>query len=189
VVKAAGFSSFSSEAAPSVGRLDAEQNHCRFGKLRSGWSVNKFSILAAFVAVLTAGGAQAQWLETTIYLDDSLSVMHVPTALAYDSVGNTVYIGGEGGCVLAFNGTTNSEVGRATTGSGIRALCCNPLDGKVYSANLNDDNLTVIDEVTHQAIATVATGQNPFALCYDQQNDKIYCANQNGALRGFVWVV
>ena len=57
------------------------------------------------------------------------------------------------------------------------ALCYNPQDDKVYCANDNGDNVTVIDGASNQVIATVAAGSEPSALCYNPQNNKVYCAN------------
>ena len=66
---------------------------------------------------------------------------------------------------------------RVTTGAGPQALCYNPQNSRVYSANYDSDNVTVIDGVTDSVVATVAAGNFPAALCYNPTNNKVYCAN------------
>jgi YVTN family beta-propeller protein len=61
--------------------------------------------------------------------------------------------------------------------SGPWALCHNPQNNMVYSANRDSDNVTVIDGATNQVITTVTAGTYPYALCYNPQNNKVYCAN------------
>ena len=63
------------------------------------------------------------------------------------------------------------------SGSAPSALCCNPQNNKIYSANLGGD-VTVIDGATNQVIATVTVvGDWPQALGYNPQNNRVYCAN------------
>jgi DNA-binding beta-propeller fold protein YncE len=89
----------------------------------------KLKILLATALLLCAG--RAQWLEKTIILD-SLQ----PSCLVYDSVSNTLYVGGMvynwSNSVYAIDGTTNQIVARIQAGSQGTALCCNSRNDKVY---------------------------------------------------------
>ncbi|KPJ72170.1 hypothetical protein AMJ52_07195 [candidate division TA06 bacterium DG_78] len=62
------------------------------------------------------GIANAQWLETTIYLPDNLGSMGSPWCLAYNSTSNAVYTGGGGGYVFVIDGETNQRIARIAAG-------------------------------------------------------------------------
>jgi YVTN family beta-propeller protein len=137
-----------------------------------------------FASALLAVGcllsiAPGQWLETTIMLPDSLCGLRHPRCLTYNSVNNTICVGGDDGeCVLAIDGATNQKIARIPTGSYGIALCYNPTNNKVYCANSWSDDVTVIDGASNSVITTVAAGDYPCALCYNPQNNKVYGANE-----------
>jgi DNA-binding beta-propeller fold protein YncE len=82
----------------------------------------------------------AQWLETTIYIPDSLCRIYGPHAVTYNSINNTIYVGGDGGnCVIAIDGTTNEKIALIPAGSNTRALVYNPINNKVYCTNSEND--------------------------------------------------
>jgi YVTN family beta-propeller protein len=56
-------------------------------------------------------------------------------------------------------------------------LVYNPTNNKVYCANWDSDNVTVIDGATNAVITTIAVGSWPCALVYNPTNNKVYCAN------------
>ena len=58
------------------------------------------------------------------------------------------------------------------------ALCYNPSNNKVYSANQLTNSVSVIDGATNAVLAHVAVDSFPFALCYDSKDNLIYCANR-----------
>lgn len=60
------------------------------------------------------------------------------------------------------------------------ALCYSTQSDRVYSANLDQGTVTVIDGATNQIIKTVTTGAYAWVLCYNPTNDKVYCANAEG---------
>jgi len=61
------------------------------------------SIVLCICCCLSA--AHSQFLEKTLYLPDSLGGLVGPRCLVYDSVNNTIYVGGaEGNCVIALMG-------------------------------------------------------------------------------------
>ena len=134
------------------------------------------------VACCLLSVVKAQWLETTIQLPDTFGWFATPQCLAYNSTNNVIYVGsqyaGSGyGGVHAIDGASNRLVARIPTESGVRALCYNPTDNRIYGAIYSCDSVTVIDGATNGVIATVAAGTSPSALCYNPQNDKVYCAN------------
>jgi YVTN family beta-propeller protein len=79
------------------------------------------------------------------------------------------------------DGATNGVTATVAAGDGPCALCYNPTNNKIYSANRNGNYVTVIDGATNGVITVVATDSNPCALSYDVANNKVYCANQRGA--------
>jgi len=140
--------------------------------------MNKFLIPAMVLTSLMAGTAQAQWLDTTLYL----GVGSEPCALVFDSVNNKVYCANRNSeNVSVIDGASNQVIATVAVGSEPSALCYNPQDNKVYCANWANGNTTVIDGATNQVITTVAVGSEPRALCYNLQDNKVYCANDVSA--------
>ncbi len=133
------------------------------------------------VICLLAVTASGQWLETTIYLPDSLSGLANPGSLTWNTANNTVYVGGYSPCVFAIDGHTDKKIARIPAGSNVAALCYNPNGNKVYCANIDSNSVTAIDGETNRVIATVPVGDEPRALCYDPQERKIYCMNTGGS--------
>ena len=120
----------------------------------------------------------SQWLETTIYLSDSLSGMAYPQAFTYNATNNKIYVGGEyGNCVIVIDGETNQKIAKIPAGRGIYSLCWNSTNNKVYCANKYSNNVTVIDGATNQVITTIQVGRYPWTLVWNSTNNKVYCAN------------
>ncbi len=51
----------------------------------------------------------------------------------------------------------------------------NPASNKVYCANTQDHNVTIIDGETNQVIAVVEVGEYPFRLAWNSRENKVYC--------------
>jgi YVTN family beta-propeller protein len=64
-----------------------------------------------------------------------------------------------------------------SAGNDPRAICVNPSTNKIYVANYNSDNVTVIDGAT-DSTTTVVAGDAPFAICINPNTNRIYTANQ-----------
>ncbi|MEO0136041.1 MAG: FlgD immunoglobulin-like domain containing protein [candidate division WOR-3 bacterium] len=124
--------------------------------------------------------ATAQWLETTIYIPDSLCGVIEPCAFTYNSTNNKIYVGGGGSRVIVIDGATNQKIAAIPVGVKISDLCYNPTNNKVYCANEYSDNVTVIDGATDSVITTIRVGSQPCALCYNSTNNKVYCASYYG---------
>jgi YVTN family beta-propeller protein len=135
-----------------------------------------------FLICLIFAIGQAQWLETTIYLPDSLTGVVYPQAFTYNVTNNTIYVGGEyGKCIIVIDGATNEKIARIQAGNNIKALCWNSINNKVYSANYDDDNVTIIDGTTNSVITTLSVGSGPCGLSYNPTDSKIYCANEDSS--------
>ena len=65
------------------------------------------------------------------------------------------------------------------TGDGPTAVAVNPNTNKIYVANQNSNNVTVIDGATNNTV-TVATGIGPDAVAVNPVTNKIYVANASG---------
>ena len=119
--------------------------------------------------------ANAQWLETTICISDSVGY---PKCLAYNSTNNTVYAGGDGECVIAIDGETNQRIAWIPAGEAIHDLVWNSTNNKVYSANYYSNSVTIIDGATNSVIAAIPVGNYPRALVWNSINNRTYVANE-----------
>lgn len=55
----------------------------------------------------------AQWLETTIYVPDSLCGVISPRAFTYNGTNNKIYVGGwNGNSVVVIDGATDTKIAR-----------------------------------------------------------------------------
>lgn len=103
--------------------------------------------------------AHSQWLEQTIFLPDAVGKWAWRWCLVYDSTNNTIYVGAAAGdCVSAINGATNQRIAQVPSASDAQALCYNPTDNKVHSANHYIGNVTVIDGAADSITTTVPAG-------------------------------
>lgn len=64
---------------------------------------------------------------------------------------------------------------RITVGKNPVEILYLPGHHRVYSANQNSNNISVIDAATNEVIDTISTGYIPGELCYNPINDKLYC--------------
>jgi len=122
-------------------------------------------IVGITLGLLSVTMSNAQWLETTIYLPDSLGGVGLPWAAEYNPTNNKIYIGGENGRdVVVIDGATNMKIARIPAGKWVRALCYNSTNNKIYAASYMDHNITVIDGATNAVIDTIPVSSTPFAL-------------------------
>ena len=84
-----------------------------------------------------------------------------PTAIAINSVTNTIYVANSGGpgLVSIINGKTNQST-YVNAGKGPRSLAVNPVTNKVYVANFDGNTVTAIDGGTN-ATTTIPVGETP----------------------------
>jgi len=57
-----------------------------------------------------------------------------------------------------------SVTATVAAGTSPRAVAINPVTNKIYVANTNSNNVTVIDGATNTVVTTVAVGSTPFAV-------------------------
>ncbi len=120
-----------------------------------GHRIPGFFLITTLCSLLPAP-LYCQWLETTIYMPDSLCGVVYPQAFTYNETNNKIYVGGEyGDCVIVIDGANNQKIARIPAGNKIRALCWNSADNKVYCANHYSDNLTVIYGANNSVINNI----------------------------------
>jgi YVTN family beta-propeller protein len=81
------------------------------------------------------------------------------------------------GLLFPSAGRAQTAVGNLAVGTAPVALAANPVTNKIYVANLNSNNVTVIDGATN-IMTTVAAGTNPNAVAVNQVTNKIYVTNE-----------
>ena len=142
---------------------------------REGWGPGRLLLCACAVALLLgATKARAQYVEATIMLPDTLGGLRRPWSIAYSTVSNRVYVGCEEG-VFAVDATTNERLARVTTNGWVIELCYNPQNDKIYCADIDNGNVTVIACGTDSIIAR--RGDYTRAFCYNPAYNKVYCAS------------
>jgi YVTN family beta-propeller protein len=62
-------------------------------------------------------------------------------------------------------------------GTGPKSVALNPVTNRIYVANYNSNNVTVIDGATNTTLITVATGAGPSQVAVNSVTNKIYVAN------------
>ncbi|MDQ6420513.1 X2-like carbohydrate binding domain-containing protein [Paenibacillus sp. LHD-117] len=74
--------------------------------------------------------------------------------------------------------SADSSLNAVATGTSPWAVAVNPVTNKIYVANMNSNNVTVIDGASN-ITTTVATGTKPQAITVNPVTNKIYVANNN----------
>ncbi|MCA3021819.1 MAG: putative Ig domain-containing protein, partial [Rhodocyclaceae bacterium] len=78
--------------------------------------------------------------------------------------------------VLAFN-HPSANAQTLPAGTNPRAIAVHPMTSKIYVANENSGNVTVIDGATNTITTNVTVGTNPFAVAVNPVTNKVYVAN------------
>ncbi|MEO0005420.1 MAG: YncE family protein, partial [candidate division WOR-3 bacterium] len=119
----------------------------------------------------------SQWLETTIYLPDTMVGVDEPQHIIYNPANNAIYVGSEeSDCVLVIDGTTDEKTAKIPLDGGAWAMGYNSQNNKIYCCN-DREGVYVIDGATNKVIATVTVGTYPIAFCHNERDNKVYCAN------------
>jgi YVTN family beta-propeller protein len=74
------------------------------------------------------------------------------------------------------DGAANRVLATVRVGSGLKALCCNPQNNKVYCASFYTSDVAVIDGITDTVLATVRVPGHALELCYNPVSNKVYCS-------------
>ena len=133
--------------------------------------------LVPVLALALVSVALPQWLETTLILPDSFSVLARPLCLMWDSLDTTVYVGGEvGNYVLGIDDRTGARKALVPTAFPVTTLNFSPDCHKAYALNLYQGKVLVFDPSTRQPLGSfqMVTYQN--ATCYNPAGRKLYYA-------------
>ena len=81
--------------------------------------------LLLLAACLLPSLVSAQWIDTTLYIPDSMTGLAEPTCLARNSLTHTLYVGGENdNVVFAIDDRTGLKLARIPLASGTYNLAC-----------------------------------------------------------------
>ncbi len=148
-------------------------------------------IIGAIHFLGSLGILDAQWLETTMLLPDSLGGLWSPYRFTYNATNQKVYVGGtssvygnSNGSVLVIDAQTYQRIGDIEVGTQPQSLIWNQTNNKIYCANGGgtwdpEGTVTIIDGEGDVVITNLPVGQSPCALVWNSTNNKIYCANRN----------
>jgi YVTN family beta-propeller protein len=128
------------------------------------------------VTVIDAGNGNAT---TTVNAGTS------PYSIAVNTVTDKIYVAGISSgvtpdSVTIIDGATNST-SSVTVGAGAQAVAIDSGLNKVYVANTNSNNVTVIDAGNGNALTTVPTGFSPIAIAINATTHKVYVTDNTGA--------
>jgi YVTN family beta-propeller protein len=136
--------------------------------------------LGITIICLIFGIGQSQWLETTIYVPDSLIGVLYPQIFTYNATNNRIYVSGEESQhLIVIDGETNQKIAKIPIGEYPSALCWNSVSNKVYCTDEENDNVTIVDGATNQVITTIEVFGGARTLLYNPTDNKVYCAGGN----------
>ncbi len=75
--------------------------------------------------------------------------------------------------------TVNTVTDTVTVGDEPAGIAYDSANNRMYVANQNGDNVSVIDCSTNTVIATITVGNAPWGIAYDSVNGRMYVANQS----------
>jgi YVTN family beta-propeller protein len=130
-------------------------------------------ITSLLVIGCIASVAPGQWVEKTIYIPDSVSVLRYPGTMLYNPGNNFLFVGGDNG-VAVFDGLTDRLITRATrAGLGLRAACYASQVNKLYW--VGGGNTFALDGATGRDRATILT-PNGHAIDYNPVDNRVYAS-------------
>jgi YVTN family beta-propeller protein len=97
-------------------------------------------------------------------------------SLALNPVTNRIYVTGNLVGITVIDGASNAAT-VVKAGSDPVAVALNPVTNTVYIANVNSNNITVLDGATNTVTATLASGIGPDAVGVNPVTNRIYVAN------------
>ncbi len=130
--------------------------------------------------------ASGQWLESWVTLPDSLAGVTQPGCFAYDSVTNTVWVGGSrSDRLLAIDATSNAVVGMVRLPvddvNDHWYLCGATAAHSLFCVMSSRDSVFVVDCSSHTLVAAIRA-QDPGQPFYNPIDNKVYCTAANGTL-------
>lgn len=128
--------------------------------------------MAIFCCLSAVSG---QWVQTTIYLPDSLSGLDSICSVQFHSPNQTVYVGGNGELV-AVDAGTHEKLARTTFPGALNMLCSSTASNKLYCASVYQESVWVMDCATNQLLTTVPLDGQVREMCYAAALNKVYVA-------------
>jgi len=125
---------------------------------------------------LTAGLGRGQYLETTIYLPDSLGSNRELRCLEYDRVNDVFYILNDAGSCLVVRAATGERLTRIPFGATVEDICHVPEVNRLYAADPYSHWVYVIDGGLRRLTDSIRVGHQPVSLCYDSITRRLYCS-------------
>lgn len=109
-----------------------------------------------------SGGGNVSVINTTT--NSTIAVVPVgygPFALTFDTANGDVYVAIFGGTVSVINASTNLGIATIPAGVAPDAIAYDNANGLIYVANLESNNLTVIDGVSQTVVGSIPVGDGP----------------------------
>ncbi len=123
--------------------------------------------------------ASSQELEAVIYVSDTMRGAASPTAMAFDSVRNVLYVAGTSSdYVVAVDGTTGAKKAHFPLGDlwTVSALCYRPATNKLYCFSSWAAETKVID-VAGGPVKTVPLSSPASQILYNPATNRLYAAD------------
>lgn len=112
---------------------------------------------------------------------DSIPIMYYPGGICYNSVNNKLYASsmqyGRRTYLWVIDGATNQIIKVLRKGDGCGDWLYVEENNKVYWANHEANNITVVSGDRDSVVATIPAGSYPNGFCYNSKNRKLYCSN------------
>jgi DNA-binding beta-propeller fold protein YncE len=128
--------------------------------------------------------ASSQELEAVIYVSDTMRGAASPTAMAFDSVRNVLYVAGTNSdYVVAVDGTTGAKVAHFPLGATftVSALCYRPATSKLYCFSAWSAETRVLDVTGGAQVKVVALSAPATVLMYNPATNRLYCASPSSS--------
>lgn len=143
-------------------------------------SASKSILAAALLAVsCILSSSSAQYLETTIYLPDSLCGVVEPNHAVYNSVNDKLYVNGNYGnpWIVVIDCSTNRRMRKINLAQYPGEMCYNPRNNKVYCAGRLGQGVGVyvIDGSTDSVRSVAPVPASVNSMCYSPDQNKVYC--------------
>jgi YVTN family beta-propeller protein len=134
-----------------------------------------FLLLAA---CLLPSLVSAQWVDTTLYIPDSMTGLSYPDCLVRNLTNHTIYVGGESdNIVMALDDRTGQKLARIPIGAVTYSFCCDESANLIYCANYDDQVVTVINGADNRVISQYRVPAWPSLLFVNSETGHLLCAD------------
>lgn len=117
-----------------------------------------------------------QWLETSIFLPDSVGGPVNPERIFYNPGNNNVFIFGADPTVLVLDGNTGRKIGRIDLRQSAGGFCYNYRENKIYVAG---GGVTVIDAAGSRVLKILDLGYYSRDICYNPNLNRVYAVGES----------